>query len=462
LLEADYLIMGAGALGMAFADEMLTVSDASLIIVDRHHMPGGHWNDAYPFVRLHQPSAYYGAGSRVLGSNRVDVSGHNAGCYELASGHEVITYFDSLMRERFLPSGRVQYFPMSELREDGQIVSLISGETQPVRARKKTVDATYFKTAVPSTHKPKYAVADGVDLVTPNDLPRAASHHGAFTVIGGGKTGMDVVGWLLEHGADPDTIRWIVSRDSWVINREMTQPGNANDLRFMAGRAHQLEAIASAETQDQVFDALERTGQLFRLDPAVRPSMYHAATISQGELAALQTVRHVVRQGRVQRIEPDRIFLDRGDGTVQPGELFIDCTASALGNVDVVPVFTQDRITIQMVRAALFCISAAAIAFVEATHESLEDANRLCVPIATPDTDADWMRLILADMQVQRRWSADRNLSQWASQHRLTGANLRTPGSAEPDAELTAIRNRIRQFAEPAERNLQALLAASP
>ncbi len=26
--------------------------------------PGGHWTRAYPFVRLHQPSAYYGVNSR--------------------------------------------------------------------------------------------------------------------------------------------------------------------------------------------------------------------------------------------------------------------------------------------------------------------------------------------------------------------------------------------------------------
>ena len=60
MVETDYLIVGAGALGMTFADQLLTDTDASIVIVDRHHMPGGHWNDAYPFVRLHQPSAFYG------------------------------------------------------------------------------------------------------------------------------------------------------------------------------------------------------------------------------------------------------------------------------------------------------------------------------------------------------------------------------------------------------------------
>ena len=104
-VDTDYLIVGAGALGMTFADQLLTDTDASIVIVDRHHMPGGHWNDAYPFVRLHQPSAFYGAGSRQLGSNRIEAVGFNRGYFELASAAEVLSYFDALMRERFLPSG---------------------------------------------------------------------------------------------------------------------------------------------------------------------------------------------------------------------------------------------------------------------------------------------------------------------------------------------------------------------
>ena len=64
MIKTDYLIVGAGAMGMAFADTMVSESDAHLVIVDRGHQPGGHWTRAYPFVRLHQPSAYYGVNSR--------------------------------------------------------------------------------------------------------------------------------------------------------------------------------------------------------------------------------------------------------------------------------------------------------------------------------------------------------------------------------------------------------------
>ncbi len=67
-LEADYLVVGCGAAGMAFTDALIDACDADVVMVDRRHAPGGHWLEAYPFVRLHQPSAYYGVNSLPLGS----------------------------------------------------------------------------------------------------------------------------------------------------------------------------------------------------------------------------------------------------------------------------------------------------------------------------------------------------------------------------------------------------------
>ena len=43
-LSTDYLIIGAGALGMGFLDELIRNSeDFQAIIVDVRDKPGGHW-----------------------------------------------------------------------------------------------------------------------------------------------------------------------------------------------------------------------------------------------------------------------------------------------------------------------------------------------------------------------------------------------------------------------------------
>ena len=211
--EADYVVVGSGAVGMAFADVILSESDASVVIVDRRAHPGGHWNDAYSFVRLHAPSAYYGVNSKPLGRGRKDEVGPNAGLYELASGDEVCTYFDQVMRDHFLPSGRVRYFPMSEYRND-RITSLLTAEHLAVRARKKIVDAGYLGSKVPSTCPPSYTAAPGTALIPVNDLTKISHPYGGYVIIGAGKTGVDACLWLLEHDVDPSAIFWVRPRDA--------------------------------------------------------------------------------------------------------------------------------------------------------------------------------------------------------------------------------------------------------
>jgi len=127
-LKTDYLIVGSGAVGMAFADILLTETDADIIIVDRFAKPGGHWNVAYPFVTLHQPSTFYGVSSCELSKGRKDKVGLNKGLNDLASGAEVSAYFDDVMRHQFLPTGRVRYFPLCDYKGEGVFVNKLSGQ----------------------------------------------------------------------------------------------------------------------------------------------------------------------------------------------------------------------------------------------------------------------------------------------------------------------------------------------
>ena len=162
VIDTDYRVIGSGAVGLAFADTLIQeTSDAHVTIVDRRGKPGGHWNDAYPFVTLHQPSSFYGVNSLELGSGRKDTVGVNQGLYELASGPEVSAYFDRVMNHRLLPSGRVSYDPLCNHLGDGEFESLLSGVRTRVKVRRKTVDATYLSPSVPATHMPRFTVGEG-------------------------------------------------------------------------------------------------------------------------------------------------------------------------------------------------------------------------------------------------------------------------------------------------------------
>src|SRR3954451_13820508 len=106
-LQTDYLVVGAGAMGMAFTDALIEHADVHVTLVDRRYTAAGHWLDAYPFVQLHQASVFYGVASTVLGTGELQVSGPETGLRERARQSEILAYYDDILRRRFIASGRV-------------------------------------------------------------------------------------------------------------------------------------------------------------------------------------------------------------------------------------------------------------------------------------------------------------------------------------------------------------------
>jgi hypothetical protein len=458
-IETDYLVIGAGAIGMAFVDTLLTDTDAQIVMVDRHHRPGGHWNEAYPFVRLHQPAAYYGVNSRELGQGTKDTVGLNAGMYDLAGGAELLAYFDQLMQQRFLPSGRVRFLPMSQVVGAYEVESLVTGTRRPVKVRRKVVDGTHSGMQVPSTTPPRYAVAPGVRCVPLNELARLAQPQAGYVVVGSGKTGMDACLWLLEQGVDPDGIRWIMPRDPWVLNRANLQAGDEFFMNTWGSMTAQLESVVAAASVQDLMLRLEAAGEWMRIDPQVQPSVYHGAILSQAELALLRRIQGIVRLGHVKSIDAGQIHLDEGSIPLPPGTLVVDCSAVGIPSRGAVPVWAGDRITPQWVRSFGTVLSAAFIAHVEATFDDDAQKNALCTPIVPPTLATDWLRMLDTSMKNQQRWSKVPQLQQWLAESRLN-ALFHSPARIRPDeTEKIALMQRYRQAIKPAVTRLSELMA---
>lgn len=416
MIDADYLIIGAGAMGLAFADTLVAESDATVVIVDRNDQPGGHWTTAYPYVRLHQPSEYYGVNSRDLGTGAIDVDGLNAGYHELASGAEVCAYFDAVMRRHLLPTGRVTYLPMSEYLGDGRIRTMAGDE---IEVRTRRVVTSHVEIVVPSMRTPSYAVAPGVDCVPPNDLPRLRSRPDRYVIVGAGKTAMDACLWLLRHGIAPQRLTWIKPRESWVLDRAAIQPGKQFAKRVLADFSGQFAAVLEAESLADLFGRLEAKGYLQRIDTSVDPTMYRCAILSQAELAELRRISGVVRMGRVQSVEPGRITLDAGTVEVPESAVYIDCTADGLGRKPPVPVFDGAHITLQTVRTCQPAFSAAVIGHVEAAYGDDTTRNAFCEPVPYPYEPADWLRMMLKFNRNQLAWFTDPDMMAWVDASRL-------------------------------------------
>jgi hypothetical protein len=421
VVETDYLVVGAGATGLAFVDSLVSESDVDVVVVDRQVNAGGHWLHAYPFVRLHTPSAYYGVNSLALGEDRIDLAGENAGYYERARGSEVREHFAEAA-ERLAQTGRVRllmgYEHVGGAGGGEQIRELGAGKLHEVVVRRKVVDARYLESSIPATHTLPFEVAAGAQVIAVNDLPAAADAALSYTVLGSGKTAADACVWLLENDVEPDRIRWVRPRDAWFYDRRHWQPLD-QVAGVMEGISLDAEAAANATDIEDVFDRLEASGRLARIDPSSPARMYRGTMLSAGELGALRKIEDVVRLGRVRRIESDRIVLERGEVPTGSDVLHVDCTALGLNNAPATPVFEPGRIVLQQVRYLSPCFNAALIGFVEAHRDDDAEKNRLCPSTPYPTRIEDWPRLMCTTWKIETQWLSEPDLAGWMAASRL-------------------------------------------
>ena len=337
VIDTDYLVIGAGAAGMAFTDSLIVESDADVVMVDRRHAPGGHWNDAYSFVRLHQPSPFYGVNSRVLGDNKIDEVGPNAGLYERATGADICDYFQRVLDEHLLPSGHVRFFGMCEYVGESagehRIRSRLTGDVTTVQVRRKVVDATYLETPVPSTHTPSFDVDPGVRMIPVNELVNLMEPATGFTVIGGGqdRDGRVHLAARQRCGARCNPLDPAARRPGSSTARVSTAARRCCLPSWKGCRAVHSKRRLEAENVEDLFARLESCGQLIRLDQTVEPTMYRCATVTTGELDRLRKVENVVRLGRVLHVGIRSRSSSRTDPIpTNHGQVHVDCSAAGL------------------------------------------------------------------------------------------------------------------------------------
>jgi hypothetical protein len=454
-IETDYLVVGAGAAGMAFADALLTHSDATVTIVDRRHAPGGHWIDAYPYVRLHQPSTFYGVSSLPLGEDAIDSVGTNAGFYELAGADQIRAYYAHVLQRHFLPSGRVRYFPNSDYLGEGRFVSRLSHKATQVRVRRKLVDTTYIEGTIPATSPPPFQVADGVRCVPAGEIARLQDHPERFVIIGAGKTALDACVWLLEQGVQAAAIQWVRPREAWWMNRRFVQP-HALLPDLYRSLAIRLEAAAKATSPQDLFARLEAAGFFLRIDPRTAPTTYRGALISEAELGLLRRIENVVRLGHVRKIERHQIVLDEGCVPTSETTLHVHCAAAGLARPALRPIFEPGRVTVQPLFQGFACFQFAMLGVVEATVDGDAEKNRLCPPIHYWDADTDYLSTFLASLTNAAARAAYPALASWGQATRLnplSGITLHADDPGVIDAG-----ERIKRFGAAAAGNLVKLL----
>ncbi len=443
-LDVDYLVVGAGAAGMAFTDALIDHADARVALVDRRSTPGGHWLDAYPFVRLHQASAFYGVASTLLGGGRLQTEGPEAGLQERADRGQICAYYASVLEDRMLPSGKVEFLGNSDYLGDGRVVARDTGTGYVVPEQCRIVDAAYLAPEIPATSPPPFEVADDARVIPVNDLPRVDGVPRQYVIVGSGKTATDAIVWLLGRGIAPDAISWVRPRDPWMLNRAKVQPDPAI---FLGMTADTLEAAEAAESLDDLFLRLEEADIMLRVDRQVTPTMARTPTLATWELELMRSVERVVRRGHLRRVEPGRLLFDDGVETVERDAMVVHCAADGLRRPPLVPIWRRDAIRLQPTRAGFPCFGAALAGYVEATRDDDTERNRVCPSSPFPSTLVDWADMNILGAQSAKAFGAEPDIAAWANEVALNPARV-PPGYGSSPA-LEDAKARVMAHAEP-------------
>lgn len=442
-VDADYLVVGAGAMGMAFTDAVTDHADVRVALVDRRHSVSGHWLEAYPFVRLHQASAFYGVASTLLGGGQLQQRGPEEGLQERASQAEICVYY-ARMIDRMVESGKVQFFSNSEYVGDRIVVSRISGERFQVGEGCRIVDARYLAPSIPAEKPPPFGVAKDARVVPVNDLARLQNAPSQYVVAGSGKTATDACVWLLACGVDPDAICWVRPRDPWMLNRAVVQPDPAI---FLGMAADIMQAAEQATSLDDLFLRLEDAGIMLRIDRKVTPTMAKTPTLAAWELEQLRMIQNVVRRGHLETVDRGKLTFPDGSVAVADDALVVHCAADGLKYPPLVPVWRTEVITLQPIRAGFPCFGAALIGYVEATREDDAEKNRLCPPSPYGNSMAEWARMNVLGTRAVMSFTSEPDIKEWSDRVALNPARI--PSGHPGSAALDDARERMATHARP-------------
>lgn len=452
-IDADYLVVGAGAMGMAFTDALIDHADVRVALVDRRHGASGHWLEAYPFVRLHQSSAFYGVPSTLLGGGKLQESGPETGLQERATQSEITAYY-ARMLDRMVKSGKVEFFPNSDYDGGRTVVSRISGRRFEVPGSCRIVNAHYLAPSIPAEKPAPFGVGDGARVLPVNDLARLEEAPSQYVVAGSGKTATDACIWLLARGVDPDAICWVRPREPWMFNRAKVQPDPAI---FLGLAADIMQAGAEASSVEDLFLRMEDADVMMRIDRSVMPTMAKAPTLAKWELDQLRTLENVVRRGHIESVERGKLTFAEGSVAVSDDALVVHCAADGLKYPPLVPVWRPEGITLQAIRAGFPCFGAAVVGYVEATRSDDDEKNRLCPPSPYGNSMAEWANMTVLGTRAAMSFSAEPDIKQWADGVALNPARI--PPGYPASAALDDARERLATHTRPALARLAELAA---
>jgi hypothetical protein len=328
----DLCIVGAGYAGLnaAFVASRYLPSTARVLVLDKHEQPGGMWNDAYSYVRLHQPYQMFTAGNipwtigreRAYLASRDEVAAHLRHCFEVISkSFEVDARWGWECVERTEEGGMVV---VSARAPDGQIHRFRTS---------RFIEATGFDV---ETMDPLPLASHHVHSIAPAELASSGllsnGHDDPVWVIGSGKTAMDTVVALVRSNPSRP-IGMVAGTGTFFFNRDRVTPtglkrwiGGTLYSAIFAGAAERFDGTNSEQVAEWCRD---HYGTWPMMEPA--PTHLLLAFLSEDEAATVAAgVGDVVRDHLIDVVDGESgPVIELRTGARHPilaGSWIVNCT----------------------------------------------------------------------------------------------------------------------------------------
>ena len=403
--DVDYLILGANIYSLVFANAVLETCDAHVALIDPRGEPGGHWHQVPDFSRLPPPYSAFGLPSFSIQDwqperNHIDRGG-------------VLAYCAHVLTQRLLPSGRVHYFPRCDYRGGGKIVSIDTGEVRKITVKRRIITTEHAPNLDAGPHIPCFSCTNAINLLHPRDLSSdpafQARQYDTYCILGAGRTGIEAALYLLGQNISPDQIRWVKSREKWVLSTPKERPSLVHFDHLVTRTLDSLRLMSQVHSVQDLCRGLEGPGVLLRTSSDQEPQGFSPQLLSSEEAAKLRTIRGVIRKGHVHAISEIGMVLDQGAVPMPPRTLYIDGTGSAVASSKPPPIFQGSMIHLTDVRLCQPSFSAAVIGAIELLDISDKDKNELSAPLYSSELTT----LFLISILNHHAWFHHEAVREW-------------------------------------------------
>jgi cation diffusion facilitator CzcD-associated flavoprotein CzcO len=329
-ISADLCVVGAGIAAL----NALTVASGYLrkgqkvVLIEERARSGGMWNDAYPFVRLHQPHALFTAGAIPWREARPRSY--------LATREEILEHFDHIIE---VVRARVELderygWEFAEHEEHGGRVLVrarnADGEQLEVDAAKLIKG---FGIEV-QPDAPLGFASERVRSIGPSAIVERADEVLGGTepiwIVGAGKTGMDTAHHLLTEAPGRE-VNMIIGGGTFFGKRDRLFPDGRERWRMQATPNMLQAAVARRFDGTNEADVRRWLREKYGVGPVAEANNYFYGILSEAENAKIargvtSTIRDYLTDVRDVDGRAELVFRSGATRDVPAGTWIVNCS----------------------------------------------------------------------------------------------------------------------------------------